>query len=290
MKHYLLYFLALFSLAQSANIVRLAQAPIEVLGFWRLLISSAIVFAIAQWRGHFLTSIKNHPRATKLSILSGLFFFAHLWTFFYASKNTSIANCMIIYSTNPLFVALGAYVFFKEKLTWRLAFAYVFAFAGIYQLMRHNFQFDQGMVWGDFSALISAVFFTGYLLTGKKVRVQLANTEFSSIIYFVAALCFGLFGFSKSIDFIHYPLQTWLAILASIILPTLLGHALFTYLMKFMNVNMMTCGKLIEPAISSGVAFILFQEELKLNTIYAFILTSAAVLFLFLPSPVNRTP
>lgn len=288
MKHYLLYFLALFSLAQSANIVRLAQAPIEVLGFWRLLISAAVVATISFWRGPFLLHLKNNPKAFWYSVISGIFFFLHLWTFFYASKNTTIANCMIIYSTNPLFVAVGAYFFFKEKMSWRLFIAYLLAFAGIYQLMIHHLKFDQGMVAGDFSALISAIFFTVYLLTGKKVRSQFANTEYSSIIYLIASLCFGLFGLSKGIQFTNYGTQTWIAIGASIILPTLLGHALFTYLMKFMNVNLMTCGKLIEPAISSAIAFLLFQEKLKTNTLVAFFLTSIAVLFLFLPMPISK--
>lgn len=288
MKNYLLYFIAIFSLSQSANIVRLAQAPIEVLGFWRLLISAAIVVTISIWRGPFFQHLKAQPKAFWYSVISGIFFFLHLWTFFYASKNTTIANCMIIYSTNPLFVAVGAYFFFQEKMNWRLAIAYLLAFAGIYQLMSHNLKFDQGMVAGDFSALISAIFFTVYLLTGKKVRSHFANTEYSSIIYFVASLCFGLFGLSQGIQFTNYGLQTWLSIGASIILPTLLGHALFTYLMKFMNVNLMTCGKLIEPAISSAIAFLLFHEELKSNTLLAFLLTSIAVLFLFLPMPVNK--
>ena len=282
MWQYFLYFVSLFGLAQSANLVRLAEAPLEVLGFWRLLVS-ALLFLPFALKNNFIQNFRSAPQTLNFSLTSGFFFFTHLWTFFYASQNTTIANCMIIYSTNPLFTALGAWLFFNEKFTKRLAVAYILAFIGIYQLVSHNLDFDRGLVKGDFAALISALLFTGYLLTGKKVRHTFSNSAFSTTIYFTAAMLFLFTGLTKGIDFIHYPTQTWLAIGGSILFPTLLGHALFMYLVRYMNINMMTCGKLIEPPISAVIAFLLFGEVLKDNTLLAFILTSSAVLILFAP-------
>ena len=133
------------------------------------------------------------------------------------------------------------------------------------------------------SALASAVFFVGYLLFGKKIRQSVANTSYSVVIYLTASLFFGATALLQNYQFTDYPGTTWLAIGASILLPTLLGHALFTYLMKFMNINLMTCGKLIEPAISSITAYFLFAEHLSDNTVVAFFLMSTAIVILFYP-------
>lgn len=281
----LLYFLALFCLAQSANIVRLVHAPIEILGFWRLLVSGLILMPMALSKGNLFSGYRQNPRLFFYSIFSGFFFYLHLWTFFYSAHHTSIAHCMIIYSVNPLFAALGAWILFKEEISWRLLFAYVLAFLGIYQLMGSQFSLANigENASGDWAALASAVFFVGYLLSGKKIRQNIANTSYSMVIYFTASLFFALTAWLQSYQFTDYPTTTWLAIGASILLPTLLGHALFTYLMKFMNINLMTCGKLIEPAISSITAYFLFAEHLHDNTVLAFFLMSGAVVVLFYP-------
>jgi drug/metabolite transporter (DMT)-like permease len=280
-----LYFLALFCLAQSANIVRLVQAPIEILGFWRLLVSALILLPLAIFKGNLMAGYRHNPRLFFYSLLSGFFFFLHLWTFFYSAHHTSIAHCMIIYSVNPLFTAVGAWLFFREAVSWRLLAAYVLAFLGIYQLMGSQFSLlsIQGGGSGDWSALASAVFFVGYLLFGKKIRQSVANTSYSVVIYLTASLFFGATALLQNYQFTDYPTTTWLAIGASILLPTLLGHALFTYLMKFMNINLMTCGKLIEPAISSITAYFLFAESLNDNTVVAFFLMSTAIIILFYP-------
>lgn len=215
--------------------------------------------------------------------LSGLFFFMHLWTYFYSAQNTRIANCMIIFAINPLFVSLISYFAFGEKLTLRLFLAYIFAAVGIYNLVSHSLSFEQGFLWGDLSALLSAFLFSIYLVTGKKARMTIANSEYTFIAYVLTALLFGISGVAQGEKFWGYSSLTWLAIILSVVFPTLLGHVLFSYLMKRMNLNFMSCGKLLEPALSSLLAYFLFHEELTKSGIWAFGFTAVAVLILFLP-------
>ena len=165
-----------------------------------------------------------------MGLVSGTFFFLHLWTFFYASKHTSIANCMVIFSINPLLTAAGAYLFFKEKFTLRLALAYVFAFAGIFWLVRNSISFDPEKVSGDLMALLSAVLVSVYLLSGKKLRHSMNNFNFSVLIYSICAAWFFATGALKGINFLQQTSTTWLAIAGLVVIPTLLGHSLFMYL------------------------------------------------------------
>ena len=120
-RYYLVFAFSLLCLSMSSIIIRFSEVPINIFGFWRLLIASVIVFLIYKMKLTRLfdknkklnTSKKINLRDGFLLIVLGGIFFSHLWTFFYAAKNTKIANAMIIYSVNPLFTALGSYFFFK---------------------------------------------------------------------------------------------------------------------------------------------------------------------------------
>ncbi len=283
MLHLILYLIAITSLSTSASLIRLAGAPVEVIGFWRLAASALFLLPFALRTGNLKDHIMKPKKELLMVLLSALFFFAHLWTYFYSAQNTRIANCMIIFSINPLFVSLGSYLVFKERLTLRLLFAYIFAAFGIYNLVSHSLSFEAGFVKGDLAALVSAALFSGYLITGKKARMTLPNSDYTFIAYLITAILFGGSALAQSANFTDYGSMTWLAILLSVVFPTLMGHVLFSYLMKRMNLNFMSCGKLLEPALSAVMAYLIFHEELTASAIWAFAFAALAVLILFLP-------
>jgi drug/metabolite transporter (DMT)-like permease len=281
--HLFLYFIAIASLSSSANLIKLAAAPVDVIGFWRLFIASAILLPFALRSGNLLDHIAKPKKDLVMVFVSAVFFFLHLWTYSYSAQNTRIANCMIIFATNPLFVSLASYFFLKEKITFRLALAYIFAIIGIYNLVSHSISFEQGFLWGDISALISAVLFSGYLVSGKIARLTIENSDYTFIAYIVTAILFGISGSLQGQEFFAYQPITWISIGLIFLFPTILGHVLFSYLMKRMNLNFMSCGKLLEPAMSSGMAYFIFREELTKSGMWAFGFTTAAVLILFVP-------
>ena len=279
----LLFLIAIVSLSQAANLIRLAQAPVEVIGFWRLLFASCIMLSLA-WKQQKKPWPKNIPlKAKTATVLSGCFFFAHLWSYFYSAQNTTIANSMIIFSANPLFTAVFGAFIFKEKLPGRLVFAYILAFSGLYLLLAQRIRFDELSNLGNWSALVSAAFYSGYILSGNRARQDLPNLSYTWLVYLIAAILFFLTGTIRHISWTTYPQITWFAILGTVIFPTLLGHALITYLLKFININWLSCGKLTEPAMSAFIAYLLFSEIPSKETYLAFALTGAAILILFVP-------
>lgn len=281
--HFLLYWLAIFSLSQSASLVRWAAAPPEVIGFWRLTIGALLMLPWALRSKDLNAEFWRQKSRWMPTLLSALFFFAHLWTYVYSAQHTRISHCMILFAANPVFTALGARLFFHERFTWKMGVAYLFGAAGLFQLVSHSLAFETGLLWGDLSAVASAAFFAGYLLTGKGARRQLSNGTYTVVMYFTTGLLFGLAGALQQMDFIHWPSNTWLGIAGTILLPTLLGHALFSWLMNSMNINLMTCGKIVEPVMAAAIAWLAFGEEVTLAAASSFILTGVAVVVLFFP-------
>lgn len=283
-----LYFVSLVGLSLSPFLFRSAHAPIELVGFWRLVFSAIVLSPVLMYhREHPFQRVKPTLWARKslnvFVLLSALFFFAHMATYFYAMQTTRIANGMILYSTNPLWVALGNWLFFKQKLTARVLVSYALAMSGIVVLMQDSFGAGAGLLRGDASALLTAFLFAGYILTGKAARANTSNSTYAFFVYLVSGGLFGVYTLLNGTPFLGWPSPMWLATAGLVVFPTLLGHALFTWLMKFMDINKMTCGKLLEPVIAAVLAAWMYGEDLSTRTVGAFLLTSLGVLLLFLP-------
>ncbi len=217
----------------------------------------------------------------KWVILTGVFFYLHLWSYSYSAQTTSVAHCMILFALNPLFTAVGAKIAFNEPLEKNVAFSYVFALAGLYFLVRSRLNLGLDSWHGEAAALTSGVLYSVYALFSKQSRKKMNNWNFGIGIYFVCALCFLATTMTMHTPMVGYSNEAWLALLGTIIIPTFLGHSLFSYLMNYLNINWMSCGKLLEPTISALAAFIVFKEVVNADTVLAFFFTSAAVLFLF---------
>ena len=285
MLHTLLYFLALFSLATASNWAKLSQMPVDVLGFYRLGIAGLLLGA---WLIIFNRKLPPKPDKKMFWIaLSGFFFFLHLWTFKYAAKNTSISNSMIIFSSNPIWASIGAVLFFKERIGIRPVISYFLAFLGIYILVSPDLQVGKTVNSGDLSAFWSAILYALYMLTGKKARLHFENKFYALGQYFICSACFFVLVLWNDSPLTGYNEITWGALLGLIFLPTFFGHFTFTYLVQYMNLSIMTCGKLIEPIMASIIAAIVFKESLSATAPFAFTLTAAAVINLFWPNLKN---
>lgn len=280
MTHVLLYLLSIFSLSQAANLVRWTALPPEVIGFWRLLGAGLLLLPFAAMHGLARPDFWRDKRRLGLIALTGVFFFAHLWTYFYAAQNTRIANCMILFATNPLFTAAGAWLLFRENFPRRLLVADLLAFGGIALLVSRSLSLESERLWGDLSALVSALFFSGYLLASKKTRQNTGNLPFTALMYLCTATFFGLTTAATGAPPWPDRPEAWLGILATILLPTFLGHAVFTWLMNTLNLNWMSAGKLLEPLIAAAVAWLVFGEAVTPEAQAAFVCTGLAILLL----------
>ena len=190
---------------------------------------------------------------------------------------------MIIYSSNPIWSSMGAIAFFGEKLSKRLVIAYLLALAGVYLLVAHDLSVSSGSKLGDWSAVLSALFYAAFMLTGKKARHFFDNIYYALIQYSICVLCFGFGIVGTGAPMTGYSDLSWLAVFGLIGFTTFLGHFSFTYLVKHMDLSLMTTGKLIEPVLASIMAYFIFNETISRNAWVSFLLTGLAVMILFAP-------
>ncbi len=279
----MLYFLALLCLSTSPNWAKLNQMPAEVLGFWRLALAALILILFQTLRSEFPRLKMN--RQNIWVIVSGFFFFLHLWTYKYAAKHTTISTMMVMFSTNPIWASVGSRIFFNEKIARRVYTAYFLALAGVIVLVYDSLSFSREHTNGNLIALISAALYSFYMLTGKKARETHSNQVYATYQYLLCAVLFlfvSLFNEQPLIS-IDYGTISWVAVAGLIIFPTFLGHFLLTNLVKTMNMAILSCGKLIEPIIGSIIAYFVFKEAITSTFAVAFVLTALSIIILFWP-------
>ncbi len=281
MAHITLYFLAVFSLSTAPNWAKLSAMPAEIMGFWRLFFAFTILALFVVIKKQKFTALKD--KNIKWAVTSAFFFFLHLWSYKYAAKNTLVANMMILFASNPIWASLGGYLFFKEKLNLRIVSSYFIALAGIILLFSDSFAVSSEQNFGNMIALSSAFFYSAYMLTSKQARQTMDNTNYACVQYSVTAVCFLILSLITQSNFINYGTVSWIALAGVVLISTLIGHLSFTYLVKHMNISLMTCGKLIEPVIASIIAYFVFSEKISQNAALSFSLIAFSVANLFLP-------
>ena len=96
-------------------------------------------------------------------------------------------------------------------------------------------------------------------------------------------MCFFFTVLGTGHKFFSYPPITWISIGGLVLFPTLLGHALFTYLLRYFDVNWLSTGKLAEPLLASLTAFLFFHETWTPTIAMAFACTGVSLLILLEP-------
>lgn len=275
----LLLVIAVLCLSLPALLIRGARAPIEAIGFWRLSLACA---ALAPWAWKRRKAWTAPARRSVA--LAGTLFFLHLWTFTWAVSHTTVANLMLAFSTHPVWTGLGAWLFFREPLGRRELSALVLAGAGVAILFGGSASLGGTGLAGDLSALASALFFSGWVLAGRRVRRGLDTVSFLFVAYATAALLFFAAGTARGGAWTGYPASTWAALAALAFAVSLGGHGLFTYLLNKYDVLVLSSAKLVEPVLAAAGAAWLYREPLSAHLAAAFALIAAGVVVL-LKSP-----
>lgn len=194
-----------------------------------------------------------------LSALSGLFLAAHFAAWFFSLTLTSIASSTVLVSTHPFLVLLFAYLMWGER-PGRSALIGVFvAVVGAVLIGWGDFGLDARALWGDLLAFLGAVAVTGYLLIGRHVRQRLGAMQYSAIAYGSASVALLLGALAMGNPLTGFPDTTWVVFLALAVFPTIFGHTLFNWALKFVPPSVVSVSILGEPVGATILAWLIWQ-------------------------------
>ncbi|MBJ6749989.1 DMT family transporter [Geomonas anaerohicana] len=243
---YLAILVGVFAVSFSSILVRVCTAPPLVIAAYRLIFTFCFLAPFTLWGGapalRGMTS-----RQVWLSAASGVFLALHFVTWFISLKYTSIASSVVLVTTQPLFVVLGSWIFFKERVPRKALYGCFLAFVGSVVIGATDFQVGERAFVGDLLALFAAVMVSGYLLIGRRLRHGLPLTGYTFVTYGASAITLSAAAATGGVPFYPYPGQDWLIFVALALVCTILGHTVFNWVLRYVQASVVSVSILGEP-------------------------------------------
>lgn len=260
---HILVFLAVIDVSFAAIFIRLLQdnfaTPFLIIAFYRLFFTFLILTPIFLWmKGWKQLRVINRTTMFKI-VGAGILLALHFGSWILSLENTSIASSIIIVNTGSLFAVIFAYLLLKEQVTRRHIVGIILAFAGVIFIALADWSQNSALL-GDLLAFFSAITFGFYLLVGRQVRKQLELIPYVYLLYSTTMLCLagmvGGFGFS----FYPYSSVEFSLFIALAVVPTIFGHTLYNWALKYVDTAIIGVAILGEPIGSILLGFVILGE------------------------------
>lgn len=285
--------LGILAVSTGSIFVRYAQvnAPSLVIAALRLSLATIFLTPIALIRyPSQVRAIRGNQRG--LAVISGIFLSLHFATWITSLEYTTVASSVVLVSTAPLWVAALSPFFLKEPLTrpvligmgLSLIGGVVVGISDSCSLSRDGLgcpplgEFMRGGAFlGDLLALAGAWMAAGYLLIGRRLRLNISLVPYIFVVYGMAALVLlcvmALFGQSP----FGLPAETYLWFILLALVPQLLGHSSFNWALGYLSAAFVSIALLGEPIGSTILAYFLLQETPTPLKIFGAILILAGI-------------
>jgi len=263
---YIILFIGVLAVSTSAIFVKLATAEAGVIAFYRLFFSVLLMLPIfvLKYRKELRLIVK---RDWILTIISGIFLAFHFIFWFESLNYTSVASSTVLVTMQPLFAFIGAYLFFKEVITVKAIISAIVAIIGSVIISWGDFQVSGTALFGDILALIACGLITGYLLFGQDVRKRMSLITYTFLVYSFSSITLLVYVVIKGEALFGHSNSDWMYFLLLAIIPTLLGHTLFNWSIKWISTTAISMAILLEPVGAAILAYYILEEYIMFSQV-----------------------
>ncbi len=245
-------------MTSSASILtRYCNISAASIGFWRVFGAALIMLPFAVW------AFRKEKRSRIFStgtILSGLFLGIHFTTWCWGIQHTSIANACLFIGLQPLITPFMAHYFLREKLNkWEIV-AVIIAVMGTIWLTIHQFSASRSDMAGISVTFISAILCSTYFVISRKYRSGHHIFVFSTEVFLVAAFVQAIAAFAIYGSLEVGNTTSILSLIGLILLPTVGGHAMVMYLLKYAKPQLISFSVPAQFVLATLMAYPLFKE------------------------------
>lgn len=246
---YLALIVGILALGMSAIFVRWADAPGPITAFYRLLISSLILtpFFIARCRPRCAVTRATFHFPVWGGILTALDLALWNSSLFY----TTAANATLLNSTAPLWVALGAWLVFRERLTKTFWIGLSIALAGATLIVGFDFLTHISIGFGDLLASASGIFYGAYFLVTQRGREHFDSLSYIWLVSVSACMGLGILNIGMGNSFTGYSAQTWLVFCGAAIVSQIIGYIAVSYALGHLPASVVSPSMIGQPIMTA---------------------------------------
>jgi drug/metabolite transporter (DMT)-like permease len=260
---YIVMLTGVIAVSFSAIFVKMSSASAEVLAAYRLIFMIVLMTPFAYKYRHDFKGLS--AKDWLHTALAGFFLAVHFIFWFESLNYTSIASSVVLVTLQPIFVIAGSYFFFQERVNKAGLGGVALALFGSFVIGWGDFQIGGKALFGDILALLGALWVSLYLLFGQGLRKHMNLFAYTYVVYGTSALFLLIYVLIIGEPLGPYPAREWWIFLLLAIVPTLFGHTLFNWILKWVSASMISMSILGEPIGASLLAYFIFGEVVTLS-------------------------
>jgi drug/metabolite transporter (DMT)-like permease len=270
------------AVSTAALFIRFAQgsgASSLAIAAGRLTLASLIMVPLAL-ASHFSQARVLSTRTHALFALIGLMLAVHFWTWISSLAYVSVALSTALAATVPIWVAVGAWLFRKEKLTVTQRLGLLLAMlGGIALAFVSGGSTPSAVLWlGCTLALASAVAISVNMLIGQSLRASVPVKLYAALLYGWAAIWLLIAVAVTRTPLLNLATNAYLAMIALALVPQLIGHTAFNWALPYLGATTVAVTNLAEPIGAAFFAAIFLNEAMTWTMLACFACTLVGII------------
>ncbi len=249
----------MLAVATAPPLILLAGVPPFALAAWRMLAVGALILPFAaaplwrDWRG-----LRAGERGWL--VFSGLLYGFHFGLFNLAFEHTSKESVVVLLGVQPLMGAAIGALWLKEEITRRMLLASAVAIAGLAIFVWHDYSFDPAHLVGDALVLACGLAIVLSYSAGRRLRPRMSLMGYLAALYWIGGLTCLVTALFAGDNLLDYRGDQWIWLGLAILVPTLIGHSLFHYVVRYVPVFYVNLTILGEPILALVIMYLLRAE------------------------------
>jgi drug/metabolite transporter (DMT)-like permease len=202
----------------------------------------------------------------KRIIFAGIFLGCHFACFFLGVRNTSIANATLLGCMAPIFTVFIS-IFQKKKINKMTYVGLVIALIGGGIIQSGDISLNNANLFGNSIALLSGLFIAITFVLAEQIRQETDNVAYGRSLFFVASITVLLIATMAGDSILNFKAGDipWFLFLG--LVPSIFGHNLLNYAVKYITPTAVSSVPLGEPIIASLFGLLLFGEAIPIGAI-----------------------
>ena len=272
---------AVAAVSTAAILVRWSGAPASVAAFYRVLFTLALVapFALAgDYRGEFGRLSRSDAVS---AVLAGVALAVHFAAWFESLAWTSVAASVTLVQTQPVFVAVGAYLLLGERVDRRIAAGVLVTVCGAAAMTvadpAASVELRGDARVGNALAVVGAATGAVYFLAGRSIRQRVSVFPYVTVVYAACAATLLVVVLVRGHPLVAYPRREWLLFLGLAVGPGLFGHTVVNWALEHVRSTVVSVTLLGEPVGATLLALALLGEVPSAGTVAAGVVVLAGI-------------
>jgi drug/metabolite transporter (DMT)-like permease len=250
---------AVVAVSFSAILIRWSAADFLAIAAGRMLLSALLLapFALVMFRAEMFSLAR---RDALIMVGIGGVLATHFSLWIASLELTSVASSVVLVTAHPILVGLVGHFLMDERLSKLNAAGIAVGLLGVIILTRGDADAGGDTLLGDLLAFLGGVAAGVYILAGRRTRQRISLPVYAFTVYASCALFLLVAVLVTGAELFTLPAGEWWLFLLMALGPSILGHTMYNWTLRYVPASVVSVSLLGEPIGSSLLAALLLSE------------------------------